>query len=79
MQIKVDLETIKQVGLNPAILFSYLSDWHEFRFAILEGANIKPKEFFNVKLKDIEKELGMKRVSLKNAICQLEKEPEILS
>ncbi len=64
MELKINLDLIKEVGLNAAAVFSYLNE---------KRNNIKPDEFFNVKLKELEKELGIKRHSLKGAICQLEK------
>ena len=64
MILEIDLELIKEVGLNATIVFSYLNK---------KRNNIKAKEFFSVKYKEIEKQLGIKRHSLKTAICQLEK------
>jgi len=64
MELKINLDLIKEVGLNAAAVFSYLNE---------KRNNIKPDEFFNVKLKELEKELSIKRHSLKGAICQLEK------
>ena len=63
MILEIDLELIKEVGLNATVVFSYLNK---------KRTNIKAKEFFSVKYKEIEKELGIKRHSLKTAICQLE-------
>ncbi len=64
MELKINLDLIKEVGLNAAAVFSYLNE---------KRNNIKPDEFFNVKLKELEKELSIKRYSLKDAIYQLEK------
>ena len=63
MILKVGLNTIKSVGLNAAVVLSYLKKY---------GENIKTDEFFDVKLKTMEKELGIKRVNLKHAINKLE-------
>jgi len=63
MILEIDLDLIKEVGLNATVVFSYLNK---------KRTNIKTNEFFSVKYKDIEKELGIKRHSLKTAISQLE-------
>ena len=63
MILKVGLNTIKSVGLNAAVVLSYLKKC---------GVNIKTDQFFDVKLKTMERELGIKRVNLKAAINQLE-------
>ncbi len=70
MVLELDLYLIKKVGLNAAILFSYL----EFK-----KDNIKTDGFCDVKLKEIQKELGLKRYALKAAICQLENDKLVKS
>ena len=66
MKIILELEDIKKMGLNASTLFSYLK-------AKARSKNIRSENFFSVKLKDIKKDLGLKRVSLKNSIDLLQK------
>jgi uncharacterized phage protein (TIGR02220 family) len=68
MILKVELGMIKKIGLNATVLLSYLKKCRD---------NIKAEAFFSVKLKTIEKELGIKRVNLKLAISQLQTEKYI--
>jgi|TARA_R100000482_G_scaffold124513_2_gene77568 uncharacterized phage protein (TIGR02220 family) len=63
MILKIELEMIKKIGLDATVFFSYLKKY---------GDNIKAEGFFSVKLKTVEKDLDIKRVSLKNAIRLLE-------
>ena len=68
MILKIELGMIKKIGLHATVLLSYLKKTRD---------NIKADGFFVVKIKTIEKDLGIKRVSLKNAISQLENDKYI--
>lgn len=59
MELKISMKFIKQVGLNPAIVYSYLLKFKR---------KSREEKFIFVKLREIEKEICIKRTALKTAI-----------
>ena len=59
MHLKISMKLIKEVGLNPAVLYTYF---------LKVKREYEMENIIYVKLKEVEKEICMKRTALKTAI-----------
>ena len=66
--LKINLDLIKKIGMQEALLFSYL---------VSQSKN--SPEFFSLKLKTIQKDLNFKKYKLNKAIGFLKKEKFIMT